>query len=235
MWIIFSASVQGSAASTSDSATGCERLGEILEPFAWWRGKHSAARSWARRCKKGGWTTVLSGAAISPDYPPPTFPASTGTSEAFPANPSPPLVQGEGRTIADTCGPSSLDTWTLFDQGECFLRTWRDTSHSVSVMCLQTWKDLVSDVRSASTQRRKSALRTAGTASSSSDWPTPSANEDAAGTPKGKMQKMLGNHPEIRGPLDLENNKPSGSHSVLNPQFVEALMGFPIGWTDCGR
>lgn len=52
-------------------------------------------------------------------------------------------------------------------------------------------------------------------------WPTPSANEDAAGTPNGKMQKMLGNHPEIRN---------SGS-GTLNPTWVEWLMGFPLGWT----
>ena len=30
-------------------------------------------------------------------------------------------------------------------------------------------------------------------------WPTPTANEDAAGTPNGKMQRQLGNHPDIRG------------------------------------
>ena len=52
-------------------------------------------------------------------------------------------------------------------------------------------------------------------------WPTPSANEDAAGTPNGKMQKMLGNHPDIRN---------SGS-GTLNPTLVEWLMGFPLGWT----
>jgi hypothetical protein len=52
-------------------------------------------------------------------------------------------------------------------------------------------------------------------------WPTPSANEDAAGTPNGKMQKMLGNHPDVRG---------SGDGS-LNPTWVEWLMGFPLGWT----
>ena len=52
-------------------------------------------------------------------------------------------------------------------------------------------------------------------------WPTPSANEDAAGTPNGKMQKMLGNHPDIRA---------SGS-GTLNPTWVEWLMGFPLGWT----
>ena len=53
-------------------------------------------------------------------------------------------------------------------------------------------------------------------------WPTPTANEDACSTPNGKMQKMLGNHPEVR-------NTGAGT---LNPQWVEWLMGYPEGWTD---
>ena len=58
-------------------------------------------------------------------------------------------------------------------------------------------------------------------------WPTPTANEDAAGTPKGKMQKMLGNHPEVRGKTPEE-----WKSGQLNPTWVEWLMGYPGGWTD---
>lgn len=58
-------------------------------------------------------------------------------------------------------------------------------------------------------------------------WPTPQANEDAAGTPNGKMQRMLGNHPLIRG-----TTKEEWAAGTLNPNWVEWLMGFPIGWTD---
>ena len=54
-------------------------------------------------------------------------------------------------------------------------------------------------------------------------WPTPTANEHHAGYPGMKMQKMLGNHPE------LGKTKGSGS---LNPTWVEWLMGYPKGWTD---
>jgi DNA (cytosine-5)-methyltransferase 1 len=54
-------------------------------------------------------------------------------------------------------------------------------------------------------------------------WPTPTANEDACGRPGAKMQKMLGNHPEVRKPLD---------GGTLNPTWVEWLMGYPKGWTD---
>ena len=52
-------------------------------------------------------------------------------------------------------------------------------------------------------------------------WPTPTANEDACGTPSGKMQRMLGNHPEVR----------NTGQGTLNPDWVEQLMGYPAGWT----
>ena len=58
-------------------------------------------------------------------------------------------------------------------------------------------------------------------------WPTPTANEDHAGRPGGKMQKMLGNHPEVRGTTEAEWRRGS-----LNPTWVEWLMGYPKGWTD---
>ena len=54
-------------------------------------------------------------------------------------------------------------------------------------------------------------------------WPTPTANEDACGKPTGKMQKMLGNHPDVR-------NTGKGS---LSPDWTEHyLMGYPYGWTN---
>jgi len=57
-------------------------------------------------------------------------------------------------------------------------------------------------------------------------WPTPQANEDAAGTPKGNMQKMLGNDKRIRGENESDWNK-----GALSPDWVEWLMGWPIGHT----
>ena len=52
------------------------------------------------------------------------------------------------------------------------------------------------------------------------NWPTPSANEDAAGRPEGNMQRMLGNHPDVRGQ----------GEGTLNPLWVTWLMGLPVGW-----
>ena len=65
------------------------------------------------------------------------------------------------------------------------------------------------------------------TASDVNMWPTPSANEDAAGTPNGNMQRMLGNCKEIRGETKEEWEKGS-----LSADWTEWLMGFPVGWSD---
>ena len=57
--------------------------------------------------------------------------------------------------------------------------------------------------------------------------PTPTANEDAAGTPEGNMKSMLGNHPFVRG-----ESSEQWLTGTLNPTWVEWLMGFPLGHTD---
>jgi len=68
----------------------------------------------------------------------------------------------------------------------------------------------------------------AGRKKKSKMWPTPTANEDAAGTPRGKMQAMLGNHPDVRGTTPEE-----WAQGSLNPAWVEHyLMGYPRGWTN---
>jgi len=55
-------------------------------------------------------------------------------------------------------------------------------------------------------------------------WLTPSANEDAAGSTKGKMQLMLTTQVKL-----LEGVTNGGR---LNPKWVAWLMGFPMDWTD---
>jgi hypothetical protein len=63
-------------------------------------------------------------------------------------------------------------------------------------------------------------------------WLTPSANEDAAGTLGGKMQRMLSPQAQEtpQGGDDTSGDTPQPRRR-LNPIFVEALMGWPMGWT----
>ena len=108
------------------------------------------------------------------------------------------------------------------------LSTWR-TVHCLlneelhwSSVTLPRWGMIVSGVLY---QRQTAERPISGTGSGL--WLTPSANEDAAGTPNGKMQKMLGNDPRIRG-----TTKTEWAAGTLNPTWVEWLMGWPLGWTD---
>lgn len=79
-----------------------------------------------------------------------------------------------------------------------------------------------------------------------SRWPTPTANE-ATGYMSGRDSDVwrpslkgavLGLKPNRSGRPDRTTAKAgpasSGKSLALNPRFVEALMGWPIGWTDSG-
>ena len=57
-------------------------------------------------------------------------------------------------------------------------------------------------------------------------WLTPSANEDAAGTVNGKMQKMLTHQAKESSGSTAPTEKPG----QLCPEFVFWLMGFPNGY-----
>jgi hypothetical protein len=100
-----------------------------------------------------------------------------------------------------------------------------DTSTWASTKCYLTWKVKATPSNHLLFQLAPSMPRTDETGFGL--WPTPTANEDAAGTPNGKMQAMLGNHPDVRGTTPEEWQRGS-----LNPQWVEWLMGYPSGWTD---
>lgn len=277
MWIIFSACAVESAGSTSDSPPDFEQLARKLEPSAWWKGKLSRSQLWEKRCKKGGWISVLSGAEMPETYPFKNYPGLTGTSPPIHASRSRLRAKEKGKTTTDIFGPPSENTFLIFDQEDASSRTSPDTFRSVSEMSSKTWKDLVSDVRLACTQRRKSAPRIEGNGSSSSAWPTPTAHLSKEGaypaeftrntptltacvnwpTPTtaeaGKIscranygQVGLSNHPAIQGlpkrtktfkggPLPPEASSLTNPPGLLNANWVEMLMGFPIGFTDLGR
>lgn len=72
-------------------------------------------------------------------------------------------------------------------------------------------------------------------------WPTPAARDwrDGRSNQHGKNARPLNEVAVMsrRGPRDQKTSKDGASTSpsgpVLNPRFVEALMGWPIGWTNC--
>ena len=289
MWIRFSAYAPASADSTSDCTQDFERLADSLARSAWWRGKPSPSRSWERRLRKGGWTTLLSGSEICENYPRMNSLEWTGSRAAIRVSPFPKLAKEPESLTPDIYGPSSINKCGLFDLGESSSKTSPGTSVWVSEMSSETWNSLVSLVRSACTQRRKSARLIDESESSSSGWPTPqtmnrkSRKAMTASTENGRRsgggnsstpgleqavemsegilpKELKGMSSDQVGPAtrrlwptpmardhkdgDATANVPTNGHlgraaprdptshpGQLNPDWVEILMGFPIGWT----
>lgn len=296
MWIRFSASVPGSEGLISDCTQDFEPLAASLARSAWWRGKPSPPRSWERRCRKGGWMNVLSGAEISETYPATNFRRSTGSPAAIPASHSPTLASEWEKTTIVICGPQSSTSSELFDQAESSSRTSPGTCRSASIASFKTWRDAITAARSDCSRRRKSAHPTDASESSSLGWPTPTstANQTAPSMRKHPgcrafwptPDAMIGNragkandpeaweqhrakhaakgvnaqfhlgvavnwptptardHKDGDGTADVPTNgllgraaprDPTSHPGQLNPDWVEMLMGFQIGWTDCGH
>lgn len=81
--------------------------------------------------------------------------------------------------------------------------------------------------------RPTSLLKTAIWALEQAVWLTPSANEDAAGTLDGNMQRMLSHQvQEIARHGGIFSKNVQTSHLRLNSKFVEWLMGWPEGWLE---
>ena len=171
--------------------------------------------------------------------------------EVIPANHSQLQENKRLKKIQDTSGQSILDLSKNVGQLGLLEKMLMDTLNSVWTPYSRTWKvkitpqghlvfQLQASVQTTKEKEyglwptpttevanRTTKYKQGGTSLSLAVklkmWPTPTANEDACGKPTGKMQKMLGNHPEVRKPLN---------GGTLNPNWVEWLMGYPTGYTD---
>lgn len=146
--------------------------------------------------------------------------------EASPARTLAPQEKAqESRANAPAYGQKSPDLLANYDPNTSSWRTSQRCLVEGWTLFSETWPRS-GTMQNGIAYRRVPLVRlTAGIESGS--WPTPSANEDAAGTPKGKMQKMLGNDPRLRGETPEDWAK-----GTLSPIWVCWLMGFPLDWLD---
>lgn len=150
-----------------------------------------------------------------------------------------------------SCFSKTSPAYSLFDAPtDAPLRNWSSTN----------WRTLVSNLRRDCSRRLKLARRNDDPDSSSSEWPTPAgtmtAGEhlNAEWTPGQKPRKIGGRFLQtalttcaliwsyrwLDDLLPGQTKSRSGNDSLpltrrLNPRFVEWLMGWPHGWTDCGQ
>lgn len=124
------------------------------------------------------------------------------------------------------CGPSgfrSLHSAALQLSLENKLCQRFDTAGSIWFSMI--WRPLITPARRRIYQLAALARSINGRGSGS--WPTPCANEDAAGSLRGDMQWMLTHEAKYR-----EREK-ANSGQQLNPNLARWLMRYPIGWQAC--
>ena len=70
------------------------------------------------------------------------------------------------------------------------------------------------------------------------NWATPQARDhrsSVTGEISNPNSRPLSEQIGLLGPTTPPAGTAGAKHPVLNPEFVEALMGFPIGWTAFDR
>jgi hypothetical protein len=154
---------------------------------------------------------------------------------------APSRGNGHGKTLAEANGTTHAES--LHHQAAKWAtpgaRDWKDTSGMAT-----SGTNPDGSERDRLDQLARQAFEFA------KKWPTPTAGDaKAAGSRNAENTKahlgvsltdmaLTGDSFGRRGPPDLTTSKGGPSTSsdgrVLNPLFVEALQGWPIGWSDCG-
>ncbi len=234
MWIVpktLSAFVQ----DTEGLNLGLDERAWMLEQSAMWRSKPSSKQTWLRRLKKHSWMTRLSTRILKPSQQKSFEEKFTASLVGIHANRS--VVRGseKERKTQDTCGLISEDTSEQLVLPGFLPKMSEATPRWGYGESCPIWKKMVTERSSDCTQRRKQARLT--NASDASSWPTPRAGNPGSRKP-GTGGKILAEEAKIHaGPPALEKSSTSGKNHgspKLNPNWVEQLMGLPIGWTDLG-
>jgi hypothetical protein len=150
----------------------------MLEQSAMWRSKPSAAPTWQRRLKKGGWITHLSGRILKPSLHESFVEKYTDSLVDIHANHSVAQASDKEKKTQDTYGHTSSSTSGQLDLFGAFGKMSKDTPRWGYGESCPIWKKKVIDARSAYSVRKKLAHHTKGNECSS--WPTPQASEGKA-------------------------------------------------------
>lgn len=219
-----------SAGSASASGSPCpERVASLT-----WRGKRMPPRHWLRAWQKLPWLRRLSGL---------TLPASTLDASAASWIASLAVIRASRTATPAPCGTSTAErTTSASSSGTCSAsstsagllvssaKTCRGTPPASLKLSSRHWNGWATALQREFSARPKSALRTS--ASGSSSWPTPAAS-DHKGAPSLKTinRRAAQSSRGVRLPEHLAKVTQTEVLGNLNPEWVEWLMGWPIGWT----
>ena len=141
---------------------------------------------------------------------------------------SPSALQGQTKALPTSaiCGPTgSISSASADLQLSLVNKLKQRLGTDGSTLFKLTWKDKITPALRSVSLLRVSKRPISDSAFGS--WPTPNANEDAAGSLRGKMQWMLTHEAKSRDTVGYEAGR------QLNPALARWLMGLPPAWDDC--
>lgn len=203
-----------------------------LAASAWWRGKPSPSRTWYQRWNRVSFIRLLCGAMCDPSTAAAGVDAWTASLAASRASRTALPGKSAEASMSATCGATPGASSSSLVRGGLSSKTSAGCSRRGLTKSLEpsgygeTFASLVSRLRSDCSRRRKSARAMNASASSSSAWLTPSANEDAAGTVDGKMQRMLTH--QAKETSDLWSTPRSSDGEKGGPNQAFGAGGIPL-------
>jgi len=236
----------------------------ILEQSVTWRSKFMCKQYWLRRWKRGDYVQHLCGLMLNPSHHQSFVEKYVESLGDIPANRSVHQEKDREKKTQDTYGHTSEGTSGQLEMfNGASLRMFSDTPRWGYGESCPIWKKRVSDAYGEYSQRKKLAHHTkekeslswpsprAGNPGSRKPgtggkvlseearrWATPQASDHVEGarTRVDSNQKCLGRDlNQLNGHQDQTKSNTNGKHQEqLNPDWVEQLMGLPIGLTDLG-
>jgi len=138
-----------------------------------------------------------------------------------PANPMPSAAIKEGSKMNGTSGPIPLESLAKYDHDTSSWRMSLPLFNTWEEYCPETWPVSATMRNGELYQRERQVPHTFG--SDGGAWPTPTSRDykDGVYCPNVPVNKLLGR--------EVWEGPDNGGR--LNPDWVEWLMGWPIGWT----
>lgn len=169
------------------------------------------------------------------------FRESTCSPADFRASRTASLVGDAAAPMSETSGPNTRDLFASLGPDTSWLKTYQDYYQLTMDGSLEaysgTWP------RSGTLSNGQCFLRAPWVphthVKECSLWPTPMASTGRGGGSAREAQRVLDKIPRASGKLgqlrleDLWKLRTKMAKGVKFIEFTEALMGFPLGWTDC--
>ena len=209
-------------------------LESSIESSLMWKSKPSPLRIWLRKWNQVSWIPPLFGRILKPSHQKSFQEKLTLSLADTLANPFPRLEKEKALKMNGTFGHISENISKPSSQTDAFLKTSKATFRLDSPQSSVIWQKMVLEQRGAYSQRLKLAHHTK--ENGFTLWPTvrvssakgPSRPEVLKGNPKKRLENEVYLRKPQLGFQDLNVEFMSGQ---MNPDWVEWLMGVPIGWT----